>query len=202
MGVEIKGLTVPALLIKLDPSKSLQENIDELKQKLSSAFFKGSYAVVDYNGLELNEELKTKIEKLLKDFNASVLGFQNTKNNKESLKGVAQKKSLKIINKTLRSGQKVEYDGDVLILGDVNPDAYVVSSGNVIVMGNLRGVVHAGANGDETAVVMALKLRPQQIRISNYIARSPDEPDVKAKESNSPEIAYIENNAIVIDKIK
>jgi septum site-determining protein MinC len=198
MGVKIKGLTVPALLIKLDPSKSLQENIDELKQKLSSAFFKGSYAVVDYNGLELNEESKVEIEKVLKDFNASVLGFQN----KESLKGVAQKKSLKIINKTLRSGQKVEHDGDVLILGDVNPDAYIVSSGNVIVMGNLRGVVHAGANGDETAVVMALKLRPQQIRISNYIARSPDEPDVKVEESNSPEIAYIENNAIVIDKIR
>jgi septum site-determining protein MinC len=175
MGVEIKGLTVPALLIKLDPSKSLQENIDELKQKLSSAFFKGSYAVVDYNGLELNEESKVEIEKVLKDFNASVLGFQNTKNNKESLKGVAQKKSLKIINKTLRSGQKVEYDGDVLILGDVNPDAYIVSSGSVIVMGNLRGVVHAGANGDETAIIMALKLRPQQIRISNCIARSPDD---------------------------
>jgi septum site-determining protein MinC len=63
-------------------------------------------------------------------------------------------------------------------------------------------VVHAGANGDETAIIMALKLRPQQIRISNCIARSPDEPDVKAKESNSPEIAYIENNAIVIDEIK
>jgi septum site-determining protein MinC len=201
MGIEIKGLTVSALLIKLDKSKSLQENIDELKQKLSSVFFKGSYAVVDYNGLELNEESKVEIEKVLKDFNASVLGFQNTKNNKESLKGIAQKKSLKIINKTLRSGQKVEYDGDILILGDVNPDAYVVSSGSVIVMGNLRGVVHAGANGDETAVVMALKLRPQQIRISNHIARSPDEPDVKAEESNSPEIAYIENNAIVIDKI-
>jgi len=201
MGIEIKGLTVPALLIKLDPSKSLQENIDELKHKLSSVFFKGSYAVVDYNGLELNEESKAEIEKVLKDFNASVLGFQNTKNNKESLKGVSQKKSLKIINKTLRSGQKVEYDGDVLILGDVNSDAYVVSSGSVIVMGNLRGVVHAGANGDETAVVMALKLGPQQIRISNYIARSPDEPDDEAKESNSPEIAYIENNAIVIDKI-
>jgi septum site-determining protein MinC len=69
-------------------------------------------------------------------------------------------------------------------------------------MGNLRGVVHAGANGDETAIVMALKLRPQQIRISNYIARSPDEPDNEVKESNSPEIAYIENNAIVIDKIR
>jgi septum site-determining protein MinC len=202
MGVEIKGLTVSALLIKLDPSKSLQENIDELKQKLSSTFFKGSYAVIDYNGLELNGESKVEIEKVLKDFNASVLGFQNTKNNKESLKDITQKKSLKIINKTLRSGQKVEYDGDVLILGDVNHDAYIVSSGNVIVMGNLRGVVHAGANGDETAVVMALKLRPQQIRISNYIARSPDEPDNEAGESNSPEIAYIENNAIVIDKIK
>ncbi|MFN3788302.1 MAG: septum site-determining protein MinC [Sulfurihydrogenibium azorense] len=199
MGIEIKGLTVPALLIKLDPSLSIEENINQLEKKLSSAVFKGSYAVLDYMGLELNEDQSKKIEEILKSHNTKVLGYQNTKSDSKNIpKPVSEKKSLKIINKTLRSGQSVEYDGDVLILGDVNPDAYVVASGSIIVMGALRGVVHAGANGDETAIIMALKLMPQQIRIASYIARSPD----SYEEVNQPEKAYIENNQIVIEKIK
>ncbi|WP_028950909.1 septum site-determining protein MinC [Sulfurihydrogenibium subterraneum] len=199
MGIEIKGLTVPALLIKLDPSLSVEENINQLEKKLSSAVFKGSYAVLDYMGLELNQDNSKKIEEILKSHNTKVLGYQNTKSdNKNIPKHVNEKKSLKIINKTLRSGQSVEYDGDVLILGDVNPDAYVIASGSIIVMGALRGVVHAGANGDETSIIMALKLMPQQLRIASYIARSPD----SYEEVNEPEKAYIENNQIVIEKIK
>lgn len=199
MGIEIKGLTVPALLIKLDPNLTVEENITQLEKKLSSAIFKGSYAVLDYNGMDLTEEQAKKIEDILKKHNTGILGYQNTKtpNNKMS-KPVNEKKSLKIINKTLRSGQTVEYDGDILILGDVNPDAYVIASGSIIVMGALRGVVHAGANGDETAIIMALKLMPQQLRIGGYIARSPD----SYEEVNQPEKAYIENNQIVIEKIK
>lgn len=65
-------------------------------------------------------------------------------------------------------------------------------------MGTLRGVVHAGANGDETAVVMALKLKPQQLRIASYITRSPDEP---LEEPEYPEKAFVENNQIFIEKI-
>jgi septum site-determining protein MinC len=72
---------------------------------------------------------------------------------------IDERKSLKVVNKTLRSGQRIEHDGDVLIIGDVNPDAYVIASGNIIVMGTLRGIAHAGARGDETAVVMALKVK-------------------------------------------
>ncbi|WP_297889686.1 septum site-determining protein MinC [Sulfurihydrogenibium sp.] len=199
MGIEIKGLTVPALLIKLDPNLTVEENISQLEKKLSSAIFKGSYAVLDYGGLDLNEEQIKRIEDLLKSHNTGILGYQNTKStNKNISKPILEKKSLKIINKTLRSGQTVEYDGDILILGDVNPDAYVIASGSIIVMGALRGVVHAGANGDETAIIMALKLMPQQLRIGGYIARSPD----SYEEVNQPEKAYIENNQIVIEKIK
>lgn len=196
MGVEIKGLTVPALLIKLDPNISLKDNLKELSEKMSSTFFKGSYAVVDYNGLEVSDREKKEIEILLKNFNTNILGYQNNKSEQKNIT-LNQKKSLKIINKTLRSGQKVEYDGDVVILGDVNPDAYIIASGSVVVMGALRGVVHAGANGDETAVIMALKLRPQQIRIGHYIARAPD----NIEEVNHPEIAFIEGDSIIIEKI-
>ncbi|MGC9120297.1 MAG: septum site-determining protein MinC [Sulfurihydrogenibium sp.] len=197
MGIEIKGLTVPALLIKLDPNLSVEENIEQLEKKLSSAVFKGSYAVLDYNGMELTQEQSKKIEDILKKHNTQILGYQNTKSN-DLKKSVNEKKSLKIVNKTLRSGQTIEYDGDVLILGDVNPDAYVTAAGSIIVMGALRGVVHAGANGDESAIIMALKLIPQQLRIASYIARSPD----SYEEVNQPEKAYVENNMIVIEKIK
>ncbi|MGC8868415.1 MAG: septum site-determining protein MinC [Sulfurihydrogenibium sp.] len=197
MGIEIKGLTVPALLIKLDPNLTVEENIEQLEKKLSSAVFKGSYAVLDYNGMELTQEQSKKIEDILKEHNTQILGYQNTKSN-DLKKSVNKKKSLKIVNKTLRSGQTIEYDGDVLILGDVNPDAYVTAAGSIIVMGTLRGVVHAGANGDESAIIMALKLIPQQLRIASYIARSPD----SYEEVNQPEKAYVENNMIVIEKIK
>ena len=193
MSIEIKGATVPALVIRFNKSKGFEHGIKELEKKLSSAFFKGSLAIIEYDK-NLTEEEKAKIEDILKRHNTSILAYRST----ESKNSVKEKKSLKIVNKTVRSGQRIEYDGDILIIGDVNPDAYVVASGNIIVMGTLRGVVHAGANGDETAVVMALKLKPQQLRIASYITRSPDEP---LEEPEYPEKAFVENNQIFIEKI-
>lgn len=199
MGLEIKGVTVPALLIKLDDGKSFEENLEELEEKLSSAFFKGSVSILDLSNSDLSEEQIKKIEEILKKYNNRVLGYKTeNKKPKRKIPEITEKKSLKIINKTVRSGQRIEYDGDVLVIGDVNPDAYIVASGNVVVMGTLRGVVHAGANGDETAVVMALKLIPQQLRIGSFFTRSPDNPEMP----EYPEKAYIENNQIVIERIK
>jgi septum site-determining protein MinC len=200
LGLEIKGVTVPALLIKIDNSKTFEENLKELEEKLSSAFFKGSVSILDLSDTDLSEEQIEQIESILKKYNTRVLGYKAEKKKKavKKIPEITEKKSLKIINKTVRSGQRIEYDGDILIIGDVNPDAYIVASGNVIVMGTLRGVVHAGANGDETATVMALKLIPQQLRIGNFFTRSPDNPETP----EYPEKAYIEENHIVIERIK
>jgi len=199
LGLEIKGVTVPALLIKLDSGKSFEENLEELEEKLSSAFFKGSVSILDLSDSELSEDQIEKIESILKKYNARVLGYKaENKKPERKIPEITEKKSLKIINKTVRSGQRIEYDGDVLVIGDVNPDAYIIASGNIIVMGTLRGIVHAGANGDETAVVMALKLTPQQLRIGSFFTRSPDNPETP----EHPEKAYIENNQIVIERIK
>lgn len=77
------------------------------------------------------------------------------------------------VHKTLRSGVRVEHNGNVVILGDVNPGAEVIASGSVIVWGRLRGVVHAGAEGDQHALVCALDLAPTQLRIAGQIALSP-----------------------------
>ncbi|MHB1043636.1 MAG: septum site-determining protein MinC [Eubacteriales bacterium] len=104
-----------------------------------------------------------------------------------------------LVQRTLRSGQSIRYSGNVVILGDVNPGAEVVATGNVIVMGALRGVVHAGANGDEKAVVMAFRLKPTQLRIANHITRPPDNETML--EVDLPEAARIKKGVVTIESV-
>ncbi len=101
-----------------------------------------------------------------------------------------------LIKRTLRSGQRLHYDGNVVVLGDVNPGAEIVAVGNIIVMGQLRGVVHAGASGNENALVMSFRLAPTQLRIANHITRAPDGDSMQ---SDCPEIATIKNGVVTIE---
>ncbi|MBQ6975525.1 MAG: septum site-determining protein MinC [Selenomonadaceae bacterium] len=102
-----------------------------------------------------------------------------------------------VINRTIRGGQEVRTDDSVMICGNVNPGAQVISGGSVDIRGTCRGIVHAGVYGDETAFVVADKLMPTQIRIANVIARSPD----NAKEVDRAERASIKNGYIVFEPI-
>jgi septum site-determining protein MinC len=76
---------------------------------------------------------------------------------------------------TLRSGDHLEVEGSLLVLGDVNPGARVVAAGHVLVWGTLRGVAHAGSRGDQSARITALQLRPVQLRIADAVARGPED---------------------------
>jgi septum site-determining protein MinC len=80
-----------------------------------------------------------------------------------------------LLKETIRSGRKIYAEGAVVIIGDVNPGAEIIAGGDVIVWGRLRGLVHAGALGDETAVICALSLNPTQLRIADQITISPDD---------------------------
>lgn len=80
---------------------------------------------------------------------------------------------------TLRSGDHLDLAGSVLVLGDVNPGARVTARGHVLVWGQLRGVAHAGSGGDTTARIVALQLRPVQLRIADAVARGPLEPPLQ-----------------------
>lgn len=101
-----------------------------------------------------------------------------------------------LVQRTLRSGQSIYYDGNVVIVGDINPGGEVVATGNVVVMGYLRGVVHAGADGNEKAAVYAFRMRPTQLRIAGHITRAPDEEDAGPI---VPEIARIKDGTVVIE---
>ena len=104
-----------------------------------------------------------------------------------------------LVQRTLRSGQNINYDGNVVVVGDVNPGAEIIASGHVLVLGSLRGLVHAGATGDEKASVTALFLNPTQLRIASHITRPPDNTAQLPAEDRA-EIARIRHNEVVIEK--
>lgn len=104
----------------------------------------------------------------------------------------------KIVRKNLRSGMGVSYDGNIIVIGDVNPGAEISAGGNVIVMGKLRGMVHAGKFGNKETYIIASKLIPTQIRIANIIARAPEDDHIAELK---PEIAHIVSGHMSIEEL-
>jgi septum site-determining protein MinC len=105
-----------------------------------------------------------------------------------------------LVRRTLRSGQSLRHSGHVVVIGDVNPGAEIIAGGDVVVWGRLRGTVHAGASGVDSAVVCALVLAPMQLRISGHIARSPSGgPDQRQASTAVPEVASVQDGQIVVE---
>jgi len=99
-----------------------------------------------------------------------------------------------LTQRTLRSGHSIKFSGHVIVIGDVNPGAEIIADGNILVWGRLRGSVNAGASGDITSIVCALKLAPQQLRIAEQIG------DIRpSKKDNEPKVAHLENQQILVE---
>lgn len=96
---------------------------------------------------------------------------------------------------TVRSGMKLESDKHVVVVGDVNPGAILVAGGNIVVLGVLRGFAHAGAFGDEKAMICAWKFKPTQLRIADVITMPPEDVD---DEIGYPEVALVEEGRMII----
>jgi septum site-determining protein MinC len=99
-----------------------------------------------------------------------------------------------LVRRTLRSGASLRHAGHIVVIGDINPGAEIVARGDVIVWGRLRGMVHAGAEGEEGAVICALDLSPTQLRIAGQIAVTP-----KRRGKPQPEMARIVNGQVVAE---
>ena len=99
-----------------------------------------------------------------------------------------------LIQKTLRSGFKITFQGHVTVIGDVNPGAEIIAAGSVIIWGKLKGVVHAGAEGDEKAVVCSLDLLPAQLRIASITAIP-----AQRKGKPQPEMAKIVGREVIAE---
>jgi septum site-determining protein MinC len=217
--ISIKG-TKDGLLVTLGKG-DLVGVLAELEERLSgrASFFKGGWVALAVGQRELSIEEIGHIKALLAR-NEVVLGMviseapvtraaarhlgletrrsphlpprPDWRTEEEFSEGV-------LIRCTLRSGQVVRHPGHVVVIGDVNAGAEVIAGGDIIIWGSLRGTVHAGAVGDDRAIVCALDLAPTQLRIGEHIARPPED---MPKRRNAPEMAFVQEEMIIVEEWK
>lgn len=206
--VMLKG-NKAGIRIVLDDKLSFEELLAEVVQKFQrNADFLGSNQVaIAFDGRELSEEEEAiLLHTIQENSKLQVVCVIDEDAEREALYERSLQERLMAINSNsgqffkgnLRSGQVMEFETSIIILGDVNVGAQVVSTGNVIVLGNLYGTVYAGASGKEEAFIVATKMNPIQIRISDVIARSSDEKRIPPK---VPQIAYLRDGAIYMDDL-
>jgi septum site-determining protein MinC len=99
-----------------------------------------------------------------------------------------------IISRTIRSGGLVESTGSLIVLGDVNAGAELIAEDDIIIIGALRGIAHAGASGNEQAIIWAQKILSPQLRIAGILAQSDD----MEAEPKGAEVAYLKNGQIAL----
>jgi septum site-determining protein MinC len=102
-----------------------------------------------------------------------------------------------LVKQTIRSGQRMEHEGDVVVKGDLNPGGEIVATGDIIVLGALRGIAHAGARGNRQAEIVAFTLAPVQLRIAHIISRAPEERAGR----QGPVVAAIKGEKIVVERL-
>lgn len=142
---------------------------------------------------EIGELIKKKLNVEVEFDSPKVLGLHGIRKtyNKE-----IGKSETKFHRGSLRSGQKLEFEGSIVIIGDVNGGAEVISGENVIILGSLRGLAHAGAKGNKKAIIAAEKIESPQLRIAN-IVKEFEKNDEDYNDTNT--YACIENDEIVLE---
>jgi len=215
--VQIKGIREGLLIVLGDgPWDACRDALlEQVKQQ--AEFLKGARLALDVG----NHVLKAaELGRLRDDLSESGLGLWAVMSNSHTTEQTAQALGLAtritkprpervthtldttiqggepavLVQRTLRSGFSLQFQGHVVVIGDVNPGAEIIASGNVIVWGRLRGMVHAGAEGDTAAVVCALDLAPTQLRIAAQIATTPHR-----RGKSAPEIARLKEGQVVAE---
>ncbi|HLR73932.1 MAG TPA: septum site-determining protein MinC [Virgibacillus sp.] len=176
--VTIKG-TRNGLTLFINDTCSYEEIIADLKEKISLNRLKKDEpsvsVTVQLGNRYVNEEQKEQLRELIgRENNLIINSFESDVVRKDEAIVWKENSDIKSINRIVRSGQVLNVTGDLLLVGDVNPGGKVVSTGNIYVMGNLRGIAHAGSNGDRQAIIAASYMNPSQLRIADYISRAPD----------------------------
>lgn len=193
--------TKAGLKVVLDPNADLQKIKDDLKKKIrdSSSFFEGTSVNFVFTGKALTKEESDQIINLLsREIAMGSVMFEDEKQiplNDAVFDGIEEGMT-KFHKGIVRSGQRIHYVGNVVVIGDVNPGSEIVAGGNIVVMGSLRGLVHAGALGNNQAIVCAYVFQPTQLRIAGYIAMPPENDEARPK---YPEVACIKDENLVIE---
>ena len=206
----------------IDERASIEAAVRDLRTKLASAgsFFRGAVFRLESGNRTLSKDERDVLTSTMEEFGILLRDAGRTERGGgtvargehaapwgtgdreylEQVAGAAARDAASdqtlLVRRTIRSGQRIEYDGNVVIMGDVNAGAVVTCSGDIIVLGALRGLAHAGAEGNTSAIVMAFRLQPTQLRIAHVISRAPDEATPRPE---GPEVARVRNDMIQIE---
>lgn len=189
------------VVIKIEQNAIQSEIILELKEKMKELkkIYKDDKTPILINGKVLKNREMEEIQNIIKENIDVDIEFESPKT--LGLSGIKKTFNKEIaISETkfhrgaLRSGQKLEFEGSLVIIGDVNCGAEVLASDNIIVLGILRGMAHAGAKGNKDAIIAASNIESPQIRISNIIK------EIEKNEKNNiiKNYAYIDENGEII----
>lgn len=203
-GIIIKGNKDGVnILIDMDKYNCFDDMLVILIQKLSRSkkFYEDSTI---YITTRLSEFLKEDIERLrtvlFEDIKVKEIIFEDVDSSSEEgvnddvgFSGINEGRT-KFIRKTIRGGQKVQYSGNLVIIGDINSGAEVYAGGNIIVLGNIKGNVFAGVENNREAIVAAFSLQPEILKIGDIITMSPD-----AEKPLYPEVAKVKDNVIIVE---
>lgn len=197
--ITIKGVK-DGLVFLLDDKCSFDELLQELTAKLDKheqqftgpivhVFLKlGSRRIGEQEEILLREAFRRQ----------GNLIVQSIESDAQEDAAAARKKKLCKMYGIVRSGQTVECEGSLLLLGDVNPGGIVSATGDIYVLGALRGIAHAGCEGDEGAIIAASLMEPLQLRIAGVVSRPPEE---WASEEPWMEYAYLHDGKMRLDKL-
>ncbi|MBO8172546.1 MAG: septum site-determining protein MinC [Bacillaceae bacterium] len=201
--VTIKG-TKDGLVFFMDDTCSFDELIQDLRNKVENSHQQiltgplirvtvnlGYRYLTDEQEQQIRGIIRKRGNLVIKEFVSEVISREQA-----YLEQLASQIRLEV--GTVRSGQVLEHQGDLLLMGDVNPGGCIQSTGSIFVLGSLRGTARAGMDGNEDAIVAASQLLPTQLRIADVISRPTEE---WLDQTTGMEFAYLKDGVMNIDKI-
>ena len=190
------------ILIKISENAEQREIVESLKKKIPELkkLYKDEKTPITVTGKILKNKEIDEIQNLIKDkidveieFDMpKALGLSSITRTFNREIGISE---TKFHTGSLRSGQKLETEGSLVVLGDVNSGAEVMASENIVVLGSLRGLAHAGAKGNKQAIISAGLLDTVQIRIANIVKEIDRDEEPMHKQA----YVFVDNDSIIIE---
>ena len=189
-------------IINIDKFGNFEEMLDALIEKLSKGkkFYKGSTLCITTKLSSLTEKDVESLKVVLfeeigiKDIVFEDKDIKDKESESKIFNGVYEGRT-KFIRKTVRGGQCVDFQGNIVIVGDVNSGAEVYAGGNIIDLGSIKGNVYAGVGGNRKAIIAAFALQPEILKIGDIITISPDD----FEKPKYPEVAKVKDDAIIVE---
>lgn len=189
------------IIIKINENAEQTEIVEALKKKLTELkkLYKDAKTPIRITGKVLKNKEIDEIQRIIKEKIDVDIEFDTPKtlglhSIKKTFKRDIAVSETKFHRGSLRSGQKIETEGSIVIIGDVNSGAEVIASDNIIVLGALRGLAHAGAKGNKQAIIAAGLVDAVQIRIANIVKEIDREEEIMHKQSY---ISIVDDNIVI-----